>query len=158
MSPSNQAQKSFNNGSSSNGQQYYSEEDALSRAIRISEEEARQRNQATAAQYYQGQSGPFQQSPPPLQQQKSMTTKKSSGLFSSNASQAPSTTPTASKMTRSTSAIDPATGKVKYKTSDVKQLEKMGFSKDQAVQALIESQGDVNMAAEMLATSYYHVR
>lgn len=39
---------------------------------------------------------------------------------------------------------------LKYKASDVKQLEKMGFTKEQAVQALVENDNDLHRAADML--------
>jgi hypothetical protein len=93
-------------------------EDALARALRLSEEEARK------------------QKYPDSHPQGRMSRQSS---FIRNP--------------RSTSEGDG--GKVKYKASDVKQLEKMGFTKDQAVQALIESNNDVQLAAEMLATSIY---
>ena len=40
--------------------------------------------------------------------------------------------------------------KLKYNEGNVQKLVKMGFSKDQAVQALVESRDDVDEAARML--------
>ena len=63
--------------------------------------------------------------------------------------------PSSNPLTRRSSFVgnngQSTSGKIKYKEADVKQLVKMGFSKDQAVQALMENDNDVRLAAEALS-------
>ena len=54
---------------------------------------------------------------------------------------------------RSASAGSLDAGRLKYKPSDVKQLERMGFSREQAVQALIENDNHLHRAADALLSS-----
>lgn len=112
------------------------EDEVLAQAIRISEEEAKRRNQTTAAQFYQGQQAPFHFQQPQQEPKKPFISRQSSGLFGSTASTHADTTT-----------------KLKYKSGDVKQLESMGFTKDQAVQALLQCNNDLKQAAELLLNS-----
>lgn len=97
------------------------DEDPLARAIRLSQEEASKRNSTT----FQQQN--FQPSSNPLTRRSSFVAGKDPV----------------------NSAPEPP--KLKYKDSDVKQLMKMGFNKDQAVQALMENNNNVALAAEALS-------
>lgn len=97
-------------------------EDPLARAIRLSQEEATKRNSTT----FQQQN--FQPSSNPL-------TRRSSFVAGKDNNPPPAST----------------ASKLKYKDADVKQLMKMGFNKDQAVQALLENNNDVRLAAEALS-------
>ena len=90
-------------------------EDPLTRAIRLSQEEANKRNSTS----FQQQN--FQPSNNPLNRK---------GSFISGSSAPP---------------------KLKYKEADVKKLMKMGFNHEQAVQALVENNHDVTLAAEALS-------
>jgi Holliday junction resolvasome RuvABC DNA-binding subunit len=58
--------------------------------------------------------------------------------------------PSVSTMSRSTSRFN---NRGQYKESDIKQLERMGFSREQASQALLESNNDVRRAADVLLSS-----